>query len=282
VDGKEIIEVEGKIMKFKKAYRIIILFILLASSLVSCTTAPTDTVSTSTPPNVESTPTLPANTPIPSAAILQASAAPAFITDYEFPDSIDPAKQYLFYLHGKIIEDQGIPAISPDYGEYEYEAILESLSGYGFVVISEQRPKNADGVKYAKRTAKQVIDLLEAGVPAKNITVVGVSKGSYIAIYVSHFLENEEVNFVILGSCYPDEVEILKQNQIFLHGNVLSIYDSVDIYAGSCKELFSLSESHGGLSRHEEIVLNVGTGHGILYKPLDEWILPTVEWAGKP
>jgi hypothetical protein len=137
-------------------------------------------------------------------------------------------------------------------------------------------------VKYAKKTAEQITDLLEAGVPAKNITVVGVSKGSYIAIYVSHFLENKKVNFVILGSCYPDEVELLKQNQIILYGNVLAIYDSVDIYAGSCEELFSLSESHGGLSRHDEIVLNIGTGHGILYKPLDEWILPTVEWAQEP
>ena len=270
-------------MKFKIAYQQLVISVLVAFSLISCTNSPTSAVSTSTPPHVEPTPTPPANTPTSTnTAIPTASATPTFITNYAFPDSIDPAKQYLFYLHGKIIEDQGIPAVSPDYGEYEYEAILEKLSGFGFVVISEQRPKNADGLKYAKRTAEQITDLLEAGVPAKNITVVGVSKGSYIAIYVSHFLENEAVNYVILGSCYPDEVEILRQNQIFLYGNVLSIYDSVDIYAGSCEELFSLSESHGGLSLHDEIVLDIGTGHGILYQPLDEWILPTIEWAGKP
>jgi len=258
------------------AYQQTIIFVLIASSLISCTSTPTSAISTSTPPQVEPTPSSSVSTSTST------NTAPAFITSYEFPDSIEPENQYLFYLHGKIIEDQGIPAISPDYGEYEYEAILERLSGFGFVVISEQRPKNADGVKYAKRTADQITDLLEAGVPAKNITVVGVSKGSYIAIYVSHFLENEKVNYVILGSCHPNEVEILKQNQIFLNGNILSIYDSVDQYAGSCEDLFSLSESHGGLSRHDEIVLNIGTGHGILYKPLDGWILPTVEWAGKP
>ena len=270
-------------MKIKIAYQQLAIFVLIAFSLISCTNSPTSAVSTSIPPHVEPTPTSPAITPTSTnTAIPTALATPAFITDYEFPDSIKPANQYLFYLHGKIIEDQGIPAVSPDYGEYEYEAILEKLSGFGFVVISEQRPKNADGVKYAKRSAEQITDLLDAGVPAKNITVVGVSKGSYIATYVSHFLENEEVNYVILGSCYPDEIELLKQNQIILHGNVLSIYDSVDIYAGSCEELFSLSEGHGGLSRHDEIVLNIGTGHGILYKPLDEWILPTVEWARKP
>ena len=223
----------------------------------------------------------PSRGPTPDTANPQTSETPA-LTDYEFPDSIEPTKQYLFYLHGKIVEDQGIPAISPDYGEYEYQAILERFRGLGFVVISEQRPKNTDGTKYARKIVAQIKDLLDAGVPDKNITVVGASKGSYIAISISHFLESDEVNYVLLGSCYPGELELLEQNQIILYGNVLSIYDSVDQYAGSCEELFSLSESRGGLSRHDEIVLNIGTGHGILYEPLDEWILPTVEWARKP
>ena len=81
---------------------------------------------------------------------------------YAFPDTIDPAKQYLFYLHGKIIEDQGIPAVSPEYGEYEYEAILKKLSGYGFVVISEPRPKNTDGVEYAKKITETSDSFVES------------------------------------------------------------------------------------------------------------------------
>src|SRR5574342_264812 len=127
------------------------------------------------------------------------------LSEYAFPNSIDATKRYMFYLHGKIIEDQGIPAISPQYGEYEYEAILERLSGYGFILISEPRSKNTDGVEYATRITEQIATLLNAGVPAKNITVVGASKGAGIAIYVSHFLENQEVNFVIMAICYPDE-----------------------------------------------------------------------------
>jgi hypothetical protein len=68
-------------------------------------------------------------------------------------------------------------------------------------------------------------------------------------------------------------------NQMHLYGNVLAIYDSADTeYAGSCEELFEYSEGKG-IARHDEIVLHIGTGHGILYKPLDEWILPTVQWA---
>ena len=79
----------------------------------------------------------------------------------------------MFYLHGKILEDQGIPAVSPEFGEYPYEDILKTLQSYGFQVISEQNPKNADGGrKYAQRTASQVTELLTAGVPPSSITVV--------------------------------------------------------------------------------------------------------------
>jgi len=84
-----------------------------------------------------------------------------------------------------------------------------------------------------------------------------------------------------MAICDPVTVEEFRQNQIFLYGNILSIYDSADELAGSCRELFSFSEGKG-ISRHDEIILNIGTGHGILNKPLDVWNLPTVQWAGKP
>lgn len=230
---------------------------------------------------------IPVSTSIPQASsIIPGSTtqqpSPVFdISKYTFREPVDSTKQFLFYLHGKIIEDQGIPAVSPDYGEYEYQAILEKFGGYGFVVFSEQRSKNTNGIAYASRIAEQVTTLLNAGVPAGNITVVGASQGAWITVYVSHFLENEKLNFVIMAICHPDNIEAFKQDQIFLYGNVLSIYDRADELAGSCQELFSLSEGKG-ISKHEEIVLNVGTGHGILYKPLDEWITPVIEWAGKP
>jgi hypothetical protein len=233
-------------------------------------------------PAITLPPTIVPEAPIPTTT-LRLSVTPTAISElsvYAFPVSIDPSKQYLFYLHGKIVEEQGIHAVSPDYGAYEYEAILEKLAGYGFVVISEQRPKNAGRMKYAERVVEQVTELLKAGVPAKNITVVGASKGGGIALFISYLLENNEINFVVMGTCDPDTVKSMKQNNMSLHGNVLAIRDSVDELSGSCQELFTFSEGKG-LARHNEIVLHVGTGHGILYKPLDEWLIPAVEWANQ-
>jgi len=231
-------------------------------------------------PISEST-SIPQASSIPSTSTVQQPSPVLDILKYSFPESIDIAKYYFFYLHGKIIEDQGIPAISPDYGEYEYQTILEKLSSYGFVVISEQRAKNTDSMEYAKRVSKQISVLLISGVPASNITIVGASKGAGITILVSHLLQNEKLNYVIMAICDPATVKELKQNEISLYGNVLSIYDSTDDLAGSCQELFSFSEGKG-ISKYNEVVLNVGTGHGVLFKPLEEWIMPVIQWAGKP
>lgn len=199
-------------------------------------------------------------------------------SSYKFPETIDPSNRYMFYLHGKIIEDQGIPAISSEYGEYEFDAILEELSSYGFTIIGDVRVKNTDPLEYAKKVTEQVNILLDAGVPPGNISVVGASKGAGIAIYVSNLLKNKEVNFVLLAICHPDQVNFFIQEGISLEGNVLSIYDSNDRFAGTCQELFSSSEGNG-VGRFDEIVLEIGTGHGILYQPIDDWILPTVQWA---
>lgn len=261
-------------------YRQIVVCILIVGAIIGCTPPPTETVVNSTTVSEEVTPTSLAD-PLPNVSAnleaTQPSPTPT-LTGYNFPDSIDPEKRYLFYLHGKIIEDQGIPAISPQYGEYEYEAILEKLAHYGFVVIGEQRLKDTDSVEYARKIADQVNKLLDAGVPASNITVVGASKGAGITVFVSNLLVNSEVNYVLLAICHPDVVEDLIQRRIYLHGNVLSIYDAVDEYAGSCQELFSFSEGKG-ISRYDEVVLEIGDGHGILYKPLDEWIWPAIQWA---
>jgi hypothetical protein len=259
---------------FSKHDRQAIILFLIASFIAGCGSNQ-NAISTLETASVPQASSIPQTSPTPQLS-------PTFdISKYSFPESVDLTRHYLFYLHGKIIEDQRIPAVSPDYGEYEYQAILEKLSSYGFIVISEQRAKNTDGMEYAKRVSEQVTNLLNSGIPANSITIVGASKGAGIAIFTSYLLENKGLNFVIMAICDPATVEELKQNEISLYGNVLSIYDSTDELAGSCQELFLFSEGKG-ISKYKEIVLNVGTGHGILFKPLDEWVTPVIQWAEKP
>ena len=256
----------------------VIKIILVISFLVGCQKAEEGLIPTLTPVDDVSVTVLPTITPIPKAS---PTLTEIELEEYEFPNSIDLTKRYMFYLHGKILEDQGIPALSPEFGEYQYEEILKTLQSYGFEVISEQRPKNANSWEYAQRTTRQVSELIAAGVPPGSITVVGASKGAAIVAVSSDLVGNSEVNYVLLGTCHPTLVEEWKQEGLILSGNVLSIYDfKDDEYSGSCQELFSLAEGKG-LNHYNELVLEVGTGHGILYQPLPEWILPTVKWANQ-
>jgi hypothetical protein len=57
------------------------------------------------------------------------------------------------------------------------------------------------------------------------------------ALLVSHYLENEDINYIILSSCTPEVVQDLIEQRNNLYGRVLSIYDGLDEYAGSCRRI---------------------------------------------
>ena len=189
------------------------------------------------------------------------------------PNNIDPEKRYLFFLHGKIIEKKGVPARSKKYGSYEYREMLKTFSSGGFEVISETRGKYTDILEYSSQVAADVEKLIGAGVPGKNITVSGFSKGGRMTLVVSSLLGDRNVNYVILAGCRSTDID---GYDLRLVGRVLSIYDSNDDKFESCSEIFSAGGD--GLEANE-IVLSVGDGHGVFYRPLDEWVKPMIEWA---
>ena len=191
----------------------------------------------------------------------------------DVPATVDTKASYLFYLHGRIIETQGIRPTDPRYGVYEYEEILRTLAAKGFAVISEARAKDTDVNQYANKVVQQVNTLINTGVPPSHITVLGASKGALITMRVSTLLRNKDVNFVLMSNC-NDWVD--RNFQIDLYGNVLSIYDINDEFGQTCQKFF---DKASGLNRRKEVVLKVGTGHAVLYKPLKEWVDLVVEWA---
>ncbi|HEY0006144.1 MAG TPA: alpha/beta hydrolase [Pyrinomonadaceae bacterium] len=194
----------------------------------------------------------------------------------DIPKNVETQARYLFYLHGWIIENQGVRPTSPQYGVYQYQEILESFARKGFIVVSEARPKGTDVQQYAAKVVDQIRALLKAGVPPQHITVAGASKGGVITVAVSTLLKNRDVNFVILAAC--GESDEYRRFHPSLWGNVLSIYDDKDNWAVTCRKFF---EQAGGLNRRKEIVLKLGLGHGILYRPLKEWVEPTADWASQ-
>lgn len=68
------------------------------------------------------------------------------------------------------------------YGKYEFHEILNSFRNRGFIVFGEVRNKGTEPIEYAKLLALKVDSLIKSGFKPENISIVGASKGSVIAI----------------------------------------------------------------------------------------------------
>ena len=182
---------------------------------------------------------------------------------------------YIFFLHNKFVEENNLETAHPEYGKAEYKEIIQSFEKDGFIVLSEKRKANTDAEEYARKIVSQIDSLLEKGVKPNHITVIGTSKGGYIAQYVSTFAANPGLNFVFIG-CYQD-TDVKNYPEINYCGNILTIYEKSDSYGVSAMERKKTSK----LKIHEfkEIELHTNLKHGFLFKPLKEWIVPCKMWA---
>jgi dienelactone hydrolase len=202
------------------------------------------------------------------AAALGHAAAESALTAP--PAKPDPARRYVFYLHGKILEDAGRNARSPRWGTYEYDAILERLGARGARVISELRARDTEVERYAAKVATQVHGLLQAGVPAAHIAIVGFSKGGEIAARVAERID-ADVRYAILAGCFGGS-----GNARRMHGRVLSLRERSDHLARTCEPRFDPARVKTGAQK--EIVLDIGGEHGAFYRPDPRWVEPVMAW----
>lgn len=180
---------------------------------------------------------------------------------------------YLFYLHGRVIEDQGPNGVSPRFGRYDYPGILAAFRRAGLIVRSEVRPRGSDVGVYANKVVGEVRSLLASGVDPSQITIVGASKGAVIAALVSTRLRQPHVNYVLLANCNR---WLIRTHNPHLTGEVLSIYERSDDVGGSCAAVIARSPA---VTRYKEVALHTGLGHGMVYRPLAQWMDPTIAWT---
>ena len=185
-------------------------------------------------------------------------------------------QDYIFFIHNKFLEDNPDGTFSDKYNvTVDYKGILQSFENDGFVVFSEKRSSKANERAFANKVISQIDSLISKGVQPNHITVIGTSKGGYIAQFVSTFAKNPDLNFVFIGSFQDSDIEEIPEIQFC--GNILTIYEKSDIYGVSAikrKETSTLK-----INRFKEIELNTGLKHGFLYIASDEWIKPCKMWA---
>ena len=192
----------------------------------------------------------------------------------KIPDEIDANKKYVFYLHGLIVEGDNPRPIHKKYGAYEFQKIKEALAeNSSFDVIAHHRPANTEVREYTNKLVSWVKELLNSGVRPSNITLIGFSRGGEIAAYASTNLRENNINTVLLGSCWPGSVQ--NKSSIVFGGHFLSIFETSDV-ALSCEKLAKRSPQ---LLSFKEVSISTGGEHGAFFSPNNEWVIPVKEWV---
>jgi hypothetical protein len=204
--------------------------------------------------------------------IVFVSAVHANQASYDMPSNIDASAEYLFFLHNYYVEKHGTD------GDCKYYDLLNSFADNGLIVISEVRSGRIIPCSYAEKIVYQINALLEAGVPAENITVAGHSKGGVITLCVSAKLGNPKVNFVVMAGCEIKPIAQAYPDYKTLKGRFLSIYASSDSVASSCDRVFT-AVSEGVSST--EIKLESDGDHRLFFNPEKIWLDPVINWIRK-
>lgn len=181
--------------------------------------------------------------------------------------------RYIIYLHASIVEDSGRNAVNPEFGPYRYDDILQRLRQPGFVVLSDQRGPGAKSDSAAAHVAQQVDSLIRSGADPHAITVIGFSKGGWIAMLASSRLRNPAVSFVFMAGCGP---WAFQRADLHVTGRILSLYETSDSMGVSCAPIFP---RRGRGPEPKELALSLGLGHGTFFQPRPAWLVPALAWA---
>lgn len=198
--------------------------------------------------------------------ILFASLLFAFVACDSTPE------KHIFYLHGRIIELQGVNAVSVDYGEYKFQDIVDSLKSLGAEVHAEVRTEQTDFDQFCAKTSKEIDALIKKGVAPSDITVIGASKGGVMAMTISD-LNQHPINYVFLAS-NNDQIE--REHDWKFHGRVLAIYEVSDTIAGKKYDVWEKRSAEA--KAFKQVKLDTKLGHGFLYTPMKEWLIPVKSW----
>ncbi len=180
--------------------------------------------------------------------------------------------KHVFYLHGMIIEVQGVNAVSDVFGPYKYGSIVDSLYAAGYQVHSEVRTVKTDFNAFCQKVSQEIDQLILDGVSPRAITVIGASKGALMAMQISD-LNTHTVNYVLLAANSDNTEQSFDWE---LHGHILGIYEESDTVAG--KDYFYWINRSPEAKEFEQLEINTGLGHGFLYRPIKEWLGPAKAW----
>ena len=190
-----------------------------------------------------------------AAALLAAAAIPAGVS----AQAPDPDAPYVIYLRSE----------QPN---VDNEAIAQSFIAAGLDVTVAWMGDNRESSALA--VSRSVRSLLNRGISAERISVIGNGDSSSAAVLSSAMTANRNVNYVLLGECDAG----LRQDYHFtMSGRVLGIHDDNDgkTRSNSCRSLWQGSPR---VTERQQLTLNTEYGESLFDVPRDEWTHPVMAW----
>jgi hypothetical protein len=93
-----------------------------------------------------------------------------------------------------------------------------------------------------------------------------------MAMQVAHINENP-IKYVLLGANSSNTEQLFEWS---LHGSILGIYESSDDIADRDYSYWMRRSPEA--EQFEQLELQTGLGHGFLYRPITEWLVPAKKW----
>lgn len=132
-------------------------------------------------------------------------------------------------------------------------------------------------VKPEKPVASVILFACGEGVPAKNNTVSGFSKGSIITLAAAGLINNSNINYVLPAGCSEELNDKYNVDASKAGRRILSIYDSGDEQFESCEDTIKPSTK----IKFEETDLDSGKKHKVFRIPnkkfIEQWHAPLIE-----
>jgi hypothetical protein len=178
----------------------------------------------------------------------------------------------VIFLHNAWFEKNKGGEAHQKFGAYDFEGIKTALGGGG-QVLALQRGPGADPRMAADELVQQIETLIASGHKPESIKVIGASKGALIAQLASEKLNQPRIRWVLIGGCH--NALVAKGDVPKMTGKVLSIYETTDTVAGSCKSYGDLVDR---TETFEEVAISTGNDHGFQFGADQAWISPALSW----
>lgn len=210
------------------------------------------------------------------AVLFTATAGTAGTVHDDFPDRYDIDQSYIIYLHGAIVEREGVNATSAQFGSYDFTEIVSALAAGDADVIAPVRSGDVDAHRYATEIGREIIRMIASDVRPQQITVAGFSKGGYMTLMAARRLGEQSLRYVVMAGCTENIADGSDMRADGLYGNILSMVDASDDLAFSCMPLFARNRQ---LNDPQEIIFTNGTGHGFFYEADPAWTDMVLQWS---